>query len=160
MRRKVAHRRSDCPISYALDLFGDKWTLLIIRDLMIRRKRRYGEFAESGEKIATNILADRLARLEKEGFVTRNADPENRRQLIYTPTPKALDLAPVLVELILWSARHDPDTGVDPGFVRKAKANRDRVVKSLASRDDRQPRVRILGRPKSRRPKQRKKASR
>jgi len=129
--KKGLRRRSACPISYALDLFGDKWTLLIIRDMMFKQKRRYGEFAESGEKVATNILADRLARLEAEGLVTRRADPENGRQFIYTLTPKALDLAPMLVEMILWSAKYDPRTAAGKDFVRQAKADRAQLLKNI-----------------------------
>lgn len=127
------HRRSDCPISHALDLFGDKWTLLIIRDMMFKQKRRYGEFVDSEEKIATNILADRLAKLETGGLVTRQTDPENGRQLIYTLTAKALDLAPMLIEMILWSAKHDPHTAADRVFIRKAKINREQLVKDVIS---------------------------
>ena len=133
MSKRELHRRSECPISYALDVFGDKWTLLIIRDMMFKRKRRYGEFVASEEKIATNILADRLAKLEMEGLVTREADSESGRQLNYALTAKALDLAPMLIEMILWSAKHDPHTAVDRAFIRKAKANREQLVKDVVS---------------------------
>ena len=134
MPTKEPQRRSGCPISYALDIFGDKWTLLIIRDMLFKQKRRYGQFAESEEKIATNILADRLTRLEVEGLVTRQADPENGRQVVYALTSKALDLAPTLIEMILWSAKYDPDTAADRGFVRKAKKDREQLVKDVKSR--------------------------
>ena len=127
------HRRSDCPISYALDLFGDKWTLLIMRDMVFKRKRRYGDFAGSEERIATNILADRLARLEFEGLVTRRADPDNGRQVIYGLTAKALDLIPTLIEMILWSAKHDPRTAADRAFVRRAKADRAQLIRDVVS---------------------------
>jgi len=127
-------RRSDCPISYALDLFGDKWTLLIIRDMLFKQKRRYGQFAESEEKISTNILADRLARLEGEGLVTKEADPENGRQFVYALTPKALDLAPMLIEMILWSAKYDPHSAADRAFVRKGKSDRAQLVRDVISR--------------------------
>ena len=133
MLKKELRRRSDCPISFALELFGDKWTLLIIRDMMFKRKRRYGEFVESGEKIATNILADRLAKLEIDGLVTRRTDPENGRQLIYTLTAKALDLAPMLIEMILWSAKHDPRTAADRAFIRQAKVNRMQLIRDVVS---------------------------
>ena len=133
MIKKQPQRRSDCPISFALDLFGDKWTLLIIRDLMFKQKRRYGEFAESGEKIATNILADRLAKLEAAELVTRQADPEHGRQLIYTLTPKGLDLAPMLIEMIVWSAKHDTRTAADRVFIRKAKTDRKQLIKDVLS---------------------------
>ena len=127
-------RRSDCPISYALDLIGDKWTLLIIRDMLFKQKRRYGQFAESDEKISTNILADRLARLEVEGLVTKVADPENGRQVVYSLTPKALDLAPMLIEMILWSAKYDPHSAADRAFIRKAKSDRGQLVRDVKSR--------------------------
>lgn len=133
MIKKQPQRRSDCPISFALDLFGDKWTLLIIRDLMFKQKRRYGEFAESGEKIATNILADRLAKLEAAELVTRQVDPEHGRQLIYTLTPKGLDLAPMLIEMIVWSAKHDTRTAADRVFIRKAKTDRKQLIKDVLS---------------------------
>ena len=133
MLKKRPQRRSNCPISFALDLFGDKWTLLIVRDLMFKQKQRFGEFSESGERIATNILADRLARLETAGLVTRQADPENGRQLIYTLTPKALDLAPMLIEMIVWSAKYDPRTAADRAFVRKAKTGREQLIKDVVS---------------------------
>jgi DNA-binding HxlR family transcriptional regulator len=133
MPTKSQFRRSDCPISYALDLFGDKWTLLIIRDMLFKRKRRYSEFAKSEERIATNVLADRLSKLEAWGLVTKQIDPKNRRHLIYRLTDKALDLAPVLVEMIVWSAKYDPNTAADRGFVRKAKMNRKQLIRDVVS---------------------------
>jgi DNA-binding HxlR family transcriptional regulator len=114
-----------------LDVFGDKWTLLIVRDLLFKGKRRYGEFAESEERIATNILSDRLSRLEAEGLVTRSVDPDNARRRTYELTDEGLDLAPVLVEMILWSAKHDPQTAADQAFVRKAQRNRSELVRSI-----------------------------
>ena len=134
MQPRQFPRRSDCPISYALDLIGDKWTLLIIRDMLFKQKRRYGQFAESDEKISTNILADRLARLEVEGLVTKEADPENGRQVVYSLTPKALDLAPMLIEMILWSAKYDPHSAADRAFIRKAKSDRGQLVRDVKSR--------------------------
>lgn len=134
MQTRELRRRSDCPISYALDLFGDKWTLLIIRDMLFKQKRRYGQFVESEEKISTNILADRLARLEMEGLVTKEADPENGRQVVYALTPKALDLAPMLIEMILWSAKYDPHSAADRAFIRKAKSDRRQLVRDVKSR--------------------------
>jgi DNA-binding HxlR family transcriptional regulator len=126
-------RRTHCPISYALDVFGDKWTLLIVRDLMFKGKRHYREFAESEEGIATNILADRLAKLEVEGLITRELDPENARQRVYELTERGLELAPLLVEMILWSAAHDTESAVDRGFVRDAKRDRARLLRSISA---------------------------
>lgn len=131
MRTGEFRRRSDCPISYALDIFGDRWTLLIIRDMLFKQKRRYGQFAGSEEKISTNILADRLGRLEAQGLVTKEPDPQNGRQFVYALTSKALDLAPMLIEMILWSAKYDPQSAADRGFIRKAKADRERLLRDV-----------------------------
>jgi DNA-binding HxlR family transcriptional regulator len=108
--------------------------LLIIRDMLFKQRRRFGEFAEAEEGIATNILADRLARLEAEALVTKMPDPESGRQFVYSLTRKGLDLAPVLVEMILWSARYDPRTAADPSFVRKARTSRDQLVRDVKLR--------------------------
>jgi DNA-binding HxlR family transcriptional regulator len=99
-------RRSRCPISTTLDILGDKWTLLIIRDLMFNGKRTYGEFLQSEEKIATNILADRLLILEKTGLAEKKAFPGNKVKNLYQLTPKGIDLMPVLFEIILWGDRY------------------------------------------------------
>lgn len=131
MPKKDNRRRSDCPISYALDIFGDKWSLLIIRDMLFKQRRRFGQFADAEEKVSTNILADRLARLEAEDLVTKKPDPENGRQFVYALTPKALDLTPMLIEMILWSAKYDPRTAADPAFVRKAKSGREQLVRQI-----------------------------
>ena len=89
-----------CPISTTLDILGDKWTLLIIRDLMFKGKRTYGEFLQSEEKIATNILADRLLILEKNGIVEKRAFPGSKVKNLYQLTPKGIDLMPILFEII------------------------------------------------------------
>jgi DNA-binding HxlR family transcriptional regulator len=99
-------RRSMCPISTTLDILGDKWTLLIIRDLMFNGKKTYGEFLQSEEKIATNILADRLLILEKTGLVEKKAFPGNKVKNLYQLTPKGIDLMPVLLEIILWGDKY------------------------------------------------------
>jgi DNA-binding HxlR family transcriptional regulator len=126
-------RRSDCPISFALDIFGDRWTLLVIRDLLFKGKSHYRDFVESEERIATNILADRLKSLEEHGIVTRNVAPRNAGGVSYRLTPKGLDLAPTLVELILWSATHDPDTAASPEFVTAAREDRTSLLAEIAS---------------------------
>jgi DNA-binding HxlR family transcriptional regulator len=102
--------RSHCPISYALDFVGDRWTLLVLRDLILARKRYFQDFLESPEGIATNILSSRLKQLERAGFVTRAPDPAHARRVVYAPTDKALDLLPTLVELVRWGAKYDPKT--------------------------------------------------
>lgn len=125
-------RRSDCPISFALDIFGDKWTLLIIRDLMFKGKHSYGEFLQSGEGIATNILADRLALLEKAKIIEKAADPENKAKNIYSLTEKGIQLMPILIEIINWSATYDPYTDAPKDFIKKIKADREELIEKLS----------------------------
>lgn len=104
---EIAGRRSDCPINFAVEIFGDKWSLLIMRDIIFWGKKTYGEFLKSDEGIATNILAARLASLEKEGIITRSPHAADRRKDIYSVTEKGLELIPVLIEMVAWSAKND-----------------------------------------------------
>lgn len=99
--------RSDCPISCSLDVFGDKWSLLIIRDIMLRGKMSYSEFLESEEKIATNILANRLNVLEAEGILLKRVSPTNRSKYLYSLTPKGVDLLPIVIEIMDWGAKYN-----------------------------------------------------
>jgi len=92
-------RDTGCPIAYALDVFGDRWSLIIIRDLLFNGLRTYGEFLESGEGIATNILANRLKGFEESGIVAKKRDPDNKRKLIYNITEKGAELVPILIEI-------------------------------------------------------------
>lgn len=125
--------KSGCPIDYAATMFGDRWTLLVLRDLA-KGKRYFTEFADSDEGVAPNILASRLKQLEKFGILTRRIDPKNRRQVIYELTEKGLDLTPIMIELTLWSAKHDPNTIVPKNFVETAKAHRDEVIRQTIKR--------------------------
>jgi DNA-binding HxlR family transcriptional regulator len=100
--------RSHCPIAFGLDTFGDKWSLLILRDIIFRGKRTYGDFLKSEEGFATNILASRLAQLEEVGLLKKSPNPEDARKDIYSLTEKGLDLIPMLFEMVLWSSKHDP----------------------------------------------------
>ena len=130
----IATRRSDCPISFALDLFGDRWTLLVIRDLAFKGKNSFSDFLASDEGIARNILADRLASLEAAGFIEKHPHPDDLRRSIYTLTERGLGLVPVLVETILWSAREDPETGAEADFVREATEDREGLIRRLQRR--------------------------
>lgn len=127
-------KRSHCPIAFALDIFGDKWSLLVLRDLLFKDKRRYGEFLAAEEGISTNILSERLARLEAEGLITKAQDEENRRQYIYAPTQKGLDLLPAILEISCWSAKYDPKTAAPPSVMRRIRADRDGFIRELATR--------------------------
>lgn len=106
--------RSLCPISTALEIFGDKWTLLVIRDIIFEGKSAYKDFMQSEENIATNILADRLKTLESQGLITKEKAPGNRSRHKYRPTAKAIALIPVIAELILWGHTYYPDTYTQP----------------------------------------------
>ena len=105
---KMENHRSGCPINLSLEVFGDKWSLLIIRDIMFGGKRYFREFLQSEEKIASNILADRLSMLEREGIITKTDDPSHKQKNIYKLTELGIDLLPVLVEISRWSLTHKP----------------------------------------------------
>ena len=95
-----------CPVSQSLDIIGDKWSLLIIRDILFKNKKTFGEFYSMNEKIATNILADRLALLKKQGFINSHKYPDNNSRIIYSLTQKRFDLMPVIIELVLWGEKY------------------------------------------------------
>ena len=126
--------RSDCPISYALDFFGDKWTFLIIRDLAFEGKKFYSDFLSSKEGIATNILSDRLKKLEQNGVVEKSVYPELKTKKVYALTEKGKQLIPVLVEMILWSAKYDDSLAIPPAFLEKAKVDKAALIAALLAR--------------------------
>jgi DNA-binding HxlR family transcriptional regulator len=133
MKRTCAARRSNCPIACALDVIGDKWTLVVLRDVIMARKRYFQELLEGNERIATNILASRLKLLEAAGLVTRRADPAQARRVIYAPTAKALDLLPVLIELMRWSLKYNSGSAAPAQFVRRLEADREGFIADLRS---------------------------
>jgi DNA-binding HxlR family transcriptional regulator len=100
--------RSHCSVNYGLEIFGDKWSLLIVRDIVFAGKKTYGEFLKSEEGVATNILASRLAFLEEQGILSKAPSCADRRKDLYTLTEKGLDLIPILLDIVVWSAKHDP----------------------------------------------------
>ncbi|SEW51563.1 winged helix-turn-helix transcriptional regulator [Chitinophaga arvensicola] len=99
--------RSDCPISCSLDVFGDKWSLLIIRDIMLREKVSYSEFLQSEEKIATNILVNRLNVLEAEKILIKEVSEKNKSKFVYSLTQKGADLLPIIIEIMDWGAKYN-----------------------------------------------------
>jgi DNA-binding HxlR family transcriptional regulator len=150
MRRR--QRRSDCPVHFALEVFGDPWSLLIIRDLMFKGRTRYTDFMNAEEGIATNVLADRLARLEQDGIVEKEPTVRGASGS-YRLTPKGVDLLPLMIEIVAWSAKYDPRTAADREFVRRVRKDRDGLLAELRAqlsslargpkpaRDDRAPRA-------------------
>ncbi|RLJ32043.1 HxlR family transcriptional regulator [Chryseobacterium sp. 7] len=99
-------KRSDCPISCSLEMWGDKWSLLIIRDLMLKKECTYGDFLKADEKIATNILATRLQNLLDNGIIDKKDHPDNKLKILYFLTQKGVDLIPIIVEINLWGDRY------------------------------------------------------
>ena len=130
-KRKVK-RRSECPLNASLEMLGDRWSLLIIRDMMLRGFRSYKEFLQCYEGIATNILADRLHKLVANGIITSQPDPSDGRKLIYTLTAKGIDLAPVLTEMVLWASAHE-ETG-NQALVRQMKEDKQKFLAGVRQR--------------------------
>ncbi len=126
-------RRSGCPVSISLEEIGDRWSLLIIRDLMVRGYHSFKQFQESGEGIATNVLAGRLQRLRKAGVVSVEADRQDRRKLNYRLTEKGIDLAPVVLELLIWGANHE-QTGAPCEVIAHMARNRQQVLAEVRRR--------------------------
>jgi DNA-binding HxlR family transcriptional regulator len=120
-------RRSGCPVSISLEIVGDRWSLLIIRDLMVRGLKTFKDFEESGEGIATNILADRLRKLEAAGIAVAEAEETDGRKVNYRLTEKGIDLAPVLLDLLIWGARHE-ETGAPRNVIDDMEKNREWVL--------------------------------
>jgi DNA-binding HxlR family transcriptional regulator len=123
--------RSDCPISCSLDVFGDKWSLLIIRDIMLRGKLSFSEFLASEEKIATNILVNRLNVLEAEKILVRQVSPANKSKYLYSLTKKGADLLPIVIEIMDWGAKYNANCPRRE-LGKKIKKDKARVVRDLA----------------------------
>jgi DNA-binding HxlR family transcriptional regulator len=131
-KNSTPERRSACPLNASVEMLGDRWSLLILRDMMLRGFSSFKEFLTSYEGIATNILSDRLKRLITHGIVTTKEDPSDGRKLIYVLTPKGLDLAPVLTEMVLWAAKHE-ETGNQP-LVRQMQKGKEQFVETVRQR--------------------------
>lgn len=123
-------RRSNCPLNVSLEIFGDRWTLLVVRDLMLKGRSRFGELLEGGEGIASNILTNRLGRLEAHSLVERRRDPADARRICYRLTQRGIDLAPVLFEMILWAAQHEA-TAAPPEEVAAMERDRDGYLATI-----------------------------
>ena len=127
-----------CPIRYGSAVFGDPWSMLILRDLMFKGARHYADFLNAGEGVSTNVLASRLAKLEAEGTVDKVADPDHGSRYIYYLTDKGLGLVPVMLEIIDWSEFWDAHTEVKPDFAEDLRQDRKalagRIVDELVAR--------------------------
>src|SRR5258708_7993391 len=117
-RGSQPRRRSNCPIQFDLEILGDGWSLLIVRDIVLFGKHTYGDFLRSEEQIATNILAARLALLEREGILHKTPHATDKRKDVYMLTEKGLDLSPMLLDIVVCSATYDPQTDAPEEFVK------------------------------------------
>ncbi len=131
-KKPAPHRRSGCPLNASVEMLGDRWSLLIIRDMMLLGYRSFKQFLNSHERIATNILADRLKRLENYGIIASCQDPSDGRKLIYSLTQKGQDLAPVLTEMVLWAAAHE-QTG-NQALVRLMRKDKEHFLAEIRKR--------------------------
>jgi DNA-binding HxlR family transcriptional regulator len=123
-------RRSDCPISFTLDIFGDKWSLLILRDILLYNRTHFRDFTPQ-EHIATNILSDRLMKLESIGIIAKQKDHKHKNQYIYTATPKGEALLPLLTEMTLWGLEYDPQSLASKHFIERTQSEKQKVVREI-----------------------------
>ncbi|MBK7869397.1 MAG: helix-turn-helix transcriptional regulator [Saprospiraceae bacterium] len=124
------NRRSDCPVSCSLDVWGDKWSLLIIRDLMNAKQCTYGDFLKSDEKIATNILASRLQTLEENGIITKSDHPDSKAKVLYKLTQKGIDLLPVMIEINLWAEKYFTLPADRKAMLKEVKKDKEKFIKT------------------------------
>jgi DNA-binding HxlR family transcriptional regulator len=124
-------RRSACPIANALDVLGDRWTLIIVRDLVFRGFREFGQFLAAGEGISTNILTERLDRLQCAGIIVRSDHPKDGKKYVYRLTEKGIDLIPLLVQLVLWGAKYTPNHAAPTEVLRQMRTDPERLVAGL-----------------------------
>jgi DNA-binding HxlR family transcriptional regulator len=124
-------KRSDCPISGSLDIWGDKWSLLIIRDLMYAKECTYGDFLKSPEGIATNILASRLQALEENQMIQKLAHPESKAKVLYRLTKKGIDLLPIMVEINLWAEKYFILPADRKAMLKEVKKDKAAFIKSM-----------------------------
>ena len=124
--------RSGCPLNASVEMLGDRWSLLIVRDMMLRGSKSFKDFLNAFEKPATNVLADRLKRLQKFAIIEPQKDLRDARKINYVLTQKGIDLAPVLTEMVLWAAAHER-TG-NQSLVRQMKKNKQRFLAGVRQR--------------------------
>lgn len=123
-----------CPIRFGADVLGDRWCLMIIRDLMFKDRQYYRDFLDAGEGISTNILADRLLRLEEAAVITKTQDPRHGKRFIYRLTTKGIGLAPVMLEMMKWAADFDEKTEMPKSFIKNLRNNTQTVLEEINTR--------------------------
>jgi len=141
-RKGQKQHSGKCPVTFALEIFGDKWSLVILRDIFFKGKKHYREFLDSPEKISTNILASRLKKMEAEGLLLKTPDTQNLSSFVYSLTDKGKDLLPLLLDMVEWSVRYNPQPGVPDNIISGAPArllerlheDRDALIAEILSR--------------------------
>jgi DNA-binding HxlR family transcriptional regulator len=123
--------RSECPLSYSLDVFGDKWSLLIIRDLMFTNKCTYNDFIKSDEGIATNILAARLKSLEENEIIEKLEHPDSKAKKLYKLTQKGIELLPIIMEIYIWTDKYFTMPAELKATIKEAKKDKDKFIKQV-----------------------------
>jgi DNA-binding HxlR family transcriptional regulator len=126
-----AKKRSNCPVSCSLDTWGDKWSLLIVRDLMLAKECTYGDFLKSGEGIATNILASRLQALEENEMIEKLEHPDSKAKVLYRLTKKGIDLLPVMIEINLWAEKYFTIPDDRKAMIKEVKKDKVGFIKSM-----------------------------
>ena len=122
--------KSHCPINYSLEHFGDRWSLLIIRDLMFNGKRHYNEFLESGEKISTSVLGGRLKHLEETGIISKGKDKVKKSRIKYSLTQKGINMLPILLDMVRWSGQYDSESDINEVFLSQVNNERELLITS------------------------------
>ena len=125
-----AKKRSNCPVSCSLDIWGDKWSLLIVRDLLYEKERTYGDFLKSAEGIATNILAARLLALEENKIIKKLAHPDSKAKVLYRLTQKGIDLLPIMIEISLWAEKYFSIPEDQKALLKEVKKNKAGFIKA------------------------------
>lgn len=127
---KDGKKRSNCPVSCSLDIWGDKWSLLIVRDLMFAKQCTYGDFLKSDEKIATNILASRLQTLEENEIISKSDHPDSKAKVLYKLTQKGIDLLPLMIEINLWAEKYYDLPADRKAMLKEVKKDKEKFIKT------------------------------
>ncbi len=127
-----AKKRSECPVSCSLDIWGDKWSLLIVRDLMFAKECTYGDFLKSAEGIATNILASRLLTLEENKIIEKLDHPDSKAKVLYRLTRKGIDLLPIMIEINLWAEKYFTIPDERKALLKEVKKDKEGFIRTMA----------------------------
>ena len=142
MIKQEISNQDKCPITFAMEIFGDKWSLVILRDMFFKNKKYYSEFLNSAEKIATNILANRLQKMESVGLISKTKDSQNLSKFIYKLTDTGKDLLPVILDIIEWSSKYNPQPettdsiilGAPDNLLKKLNNDREGLINEILSK--------------------------